>query len=101
MGAAAVKAHELLPDGGEARLPGALDHEAADDVVGDDRLDHVAPHHPHQRLVVHVAHLHHYVPLRTPSIRPTSPFCSGTASVEVKGTLLGGGVGLTRRPGRP
>ena len=63
MAAAAIKPHELLPDCGQARLPGALYHEAANDVMRDHCLYGTTPHHPDQGLVIHVTNLHHDVTL--------------------------------------
>mmetsp|Transcript_4912 Transcript_4912/g.11452 ORF Transcript_4912/g.11452 Transcript_4912/m.11452 type:complete len:200 (-) Transcript_4912:1093-1692(-) len=53
----AIKPHQILQHVREARLPGALDHEAPDDVVGDDHLTHVGSDELHKLLVVDIAQL--------------------------------------------
>lgn len=65
MAAPSIKAHELLPHSGKPRLPCALYHEAAYDVMRDHSFYSTAAHHPHERLIVHVAHLNHNVALQS------------------------------------
>lgn len=87
---AVVKAEQVLEDVGEARLAGALEHQSPDDVVAHHRLDVRPADEAHERLVVHVRHLHHDVSVE--SALALDP-------VQRKRDAQGAGVGLVRVDG--
>ena len=57
------KAHDLLPDIGQAGLPRTLDHHAADDVMGHQGFYTCPAHHGQQLLIVQIRHLCHNMTL--------------------------------------
>lgn len=65
----------------------ALDHKAPDDVMRDHCLHMLHTHHLHQRLIVQITHLRHYVSLHLLERISLTPLAEETNSRQLRCTL--------------